>query len=141
MKNKKLGISENWLSRSVNPSIIHEQWIRNCINGIFNKFQIITSNIYIHSYPNYTIVIFSIYDLIINNDKQIKNRCRIIIYCIKLIESLCLLKFNINVKCSVQLLPSLLYDSHALASWIKLKLEDDPLKFRSLFLNIIKLYK
>lgn len=120
LKNKKLGISENWYTRSIDNNIVEEDWIRDCIDGILFKFGILTSNIVIHHYPKKLVITFLLYDL------KIKCRKKLLKKCLLLIKSLLILKLNKNISLIVKVTPTLKLDSTIFMKWLKYSIEEDP---------------
>ena len=93
------------------------------IEGIFFKYGILVSSIYIHEYPKNYIIHFNIF---ISHHIQyfiLKN-------IIKLIKSLLVLKYNKNISFNIHISKSIYYDNKFISSWLSYKLQNDPLQLR-----------
>jgi hypothetical protein len=125
MNPKKIAISQPWASRNINQNLNKDMWIRKFVNGIFNKYNIITSQLFIHTYPKK----ISLYFLVFIPKNTSKNHVKLLLtQIITLIKSILTLKFNKNIHISFKVVPSLFHDAHILAKWIKL--EKNPIRLK-----------
>lgn len=125
MNPKKIAISQPWASRNINQNLNKDMWIRKFVNGIFNKYNIITSQLFIHTYPKK----ISLYFLVFIPKNTSKSHVKLLLtQIITLIKSILTLKFNKNIHISFKVVPSLFHDAHILAKWIKL--EKNPIRLK-----------
>lgn len=103
-------------------------WIRSCLNGIFLKYNIITSQLFIHTYPKKISLYFLVFIPKNKNPHNINIILLLLPKIIKLIKSILTLKFNKNVHISFKVVPTLFHDAHILAKW--LKLEKNPVRLK-----------
>jgi hypothetical protein len=126
MNSKKIAISQPWASRTLNQNLNKDMWIRSCLNGIFLKYNIITSQLFIHTYPKKISLYFLVF--IPKNKNPNATTPLLLPKIIKLIKSILTLKFNKNVHISFKVVPTLFHDAHILAKW--LKLEKNPVRLK-----------
>ena len=125
MNPKKIAISQPWASRNINQNLNKDMWIRKFVNGIFNKYNIITSQLFIHTYPKK----ISLYFLVFIPKNTSKNHVKLLLtQIITLIKSILTLKFNKNIHISFKVVPSLFHDAHILAKCVKL--EKNPIRLK-----------
>jgi hypothetical protein len=87
---KKLAISSSWFFQTYpyNPKLIH---IQKLIEGVFLRYGILVSSIYISEYPKTLIIHFKVF---VSHSCQYKLFCNLI----ELLESLLTLKYNKNIE-------------------------------------------
>jgi len=142
MNSKKIAISQPWISRSMDQNIHKDIWIRKYISGLFLKYNILTSEIYIHEYPNKISIIFLIFvpkfakrSLSRNNRNdrlQAKQDMAPILRIkklVKLTKSLLILKYNKNIHINLKIVPSIFHDAHICVKWLKEEKNVHNLKF------------
>lgn len=129
MNNNKIGISQPWIFNTYpyNPALVNQQ---NDISSLLYDISVLTSQIYISQYKALDIYHFSIF-----NSKKYNNKT--IALALKVLKPLLVIKYNKNVAFNVKYPPSIYYDHYQLASWIKFKLQDNPIKIRPVFKKIM----
>ena len=133
MKNreKRLGISEGWYSRSGSYTDLEsDKFIRKLVRNIYLKHGILTSEAYIHRYPERISIKFLMY---ITDSSQYKIQNLLI----SLIKSILVLKYNKNVNISYKQCSHLMFNSKILVDYLEKKLKGNPNKVRMVLKNVI----
>lgn len=126
MNPKKIAISQPWASRTINQNVHKDLWIDKCINGIFNQYNMIPSQLFIHTYPKKISLHFLLFIPKYTSHSGVSSLLKNLII---LIKSMLTLKYNKNIHISFKVVPNLFHDAHILAKWIKLEKNPVRLKF------------
>jgi len=123
MKNreKRVGISQSWYSRSLGSEIHEDIFIRKCVRNIYLKHGILTSEPYINRYPERISIKFFMF---CTDSSQYKIQWELY----SLLKSLLVLKYNKNIDISFKQSPHLLFNSKILTDFLKVKMEQNPLQ-------------
>jgi hypothetical protein len=129
MTSKKIGISQPWIfdTYPYNPALLNQQ---KDISSLFYDIGIIPSEIHIsqHKY-------LSTYHLSVFITK--KSSLNAFLLALKVLKPLLVLKYNKNVTFNIKYPPSLYYDHNHIASWLKLNLQEEPIKIRPFFKKLM----
>lgn len=133
MTSKKIGISQPWIfdTYPYNPALLNQQ---KDISSLLYDIGILPSQIYISQHTYLSTYHFSVF-----NTK--KSSQRTLALALKVLKPLLILKYNKNVAFNVKYPPSLYYDHNHIASWLKLNLQEDPMKSRPLFKTLMNKQK
>lgn len=126
MNPKKIATSQPWAARTMDQNVFQDLWIDKCVNGIFNQYNMIPSQIFIHTYPKKISLHFLLFIPKNSSHSGVRSLLKNIIL---LIKSMLTLKYNKNIHISFKVVPNLFHDAHILGKWIKLEKNPVRLKF------------
>lgn len=133
MKNreKRLGISQGWYSRSGEYTDLEsDKFIRKLVRNIYLKHGILTSEAYIHRYPERISIKFLMY---MTDSSQYKIQSLLM----KLIKSILVLKYNKNINIYYKQCPHLLFNSSILVDYLEQKLKGNSNKVRMILKKLM----
>ncbi len=128
MLSKKLGISYPWLSRSIEQDYFGEKWIRDFIRGLFENYNYVVSDVFIHIYPKKISLKFLVFI-----SKNNKNSRYCVLYLERLVamtKSVLSLRFNKNVSVSIRIINDAFEDSSVLSKLLEKKISSNPFRYR-----------
>lgn len=115
---KKLGISLLWFFRTYpyNGSLIH---ISTIMEGVFEKYGILVSSIYVSEYCKSIMIHFQLFLTHRWQYRVLKNL-------LPILKALFVLKYNKNIHFDITLCKSILQDDKLISSFIKCKIRSNP---------------
>ncbi len=133
MTSKKIAISQPWIfdTYPYNPALVNQQ---KDISSLLYDIGILPSDIHISQHTYLSTYHFSVF----NTKKSSKKALAL---ALKVLKPLLILKYKKNVTFNVKYPPSLYYDDKHIASWLKLNLQEDPMKMRPLFKKLMNKQK
>jgi len=134
MNSKKIGISQPWSSRSMSSSLKEEIWIRKLVEGVFSNYNYASSEIYINFFPSCMELKFLLFipgNQPVKDEEELiaqKEHTKRIKSIVKLVKSILVLKYNINVVVDIKRVATVFKDGKVLSAWLKNQIEKDPLR-------------
>jgi ribosomal protein S3 len=133
----RLGVSLPWFSSSyisssnVQSILQEEKWIREIVNGINLKFDILTSEVVIIRKPNTILISYGYF----KGEKSLN----LVTYIIELITLILKKKFNVNIQYKLIEIDNINSNSKILADYLTKELTKDPNNYKQLISRILNL--
>ena len=127
-KEKRLGISQSWYTRSMKES--EDEFIRKLIRGVYLEHNIYISEVYINRYPERISIKF------LMHLTKSKHYGSLILELKSFLTSLLVLKYGKNIDINFKQCNHLLGNSKILIDWLKTEIEKNPQRSRGVLKNL-----